>query len=99
MRQLTDGAALHTRIEEVITKLDDGRADGTIYTYGQIQELLRSALAEAVIDLPADTETHERRRYTPAVCWLCSGQAAYFVEDENDDQLLACDEHKWRAFS
>jgi len=40
-------AALREAVETLIRDLDAGRADGTIYTYGQVQAALRAALAAA----------------------------------------------------
>jgi len=45
-------SALREAVEGLIRDLDAGRADGTIYTYGQVQAAIRAALAAA----PAETE-------------------------------------------
>ena len=34
-------------IEQLITDLDDARADGTVYTYGMVQHRLRQILEAA----------------------------------------------------
>lgn len=99
MPEFLNANVVRARVENIIAELDQARATGRVLTYGAVQDLLRTALAEAMFEVPEDTEVHEHRTYTPAICWMCGTHAVYHVTDEQDDELFACDTHKWAAFS
>jgi len=93
MHKIIDGPALEARVADIIAQLDGGPSAG------QVQELLRDAIASSHFEVPDRIEVHEHRTYEPAVCWMCDKQAAYRVTYELDDELFACHAHKWTAFS
>jgi len=45
------------------------------------------------------SERHEGRTYEPLKCWLCKAPPSWHVTDDRGDELLACEAHKWSAFS
>lgn len=64
-------------LRQLIEDLDKGRADGTIYTYGQVQERLRQILAAA----PAldDARAEAERRWPNVAYWETGISRSVFI--------------------